>query len=49
MKGKRKRIATRDRTALAAYLGRDGRPEGSLTEGTPIRDIERPNLLLGAP
>jgi hypothetical protein len=31
MKGKRKRIATRDRTALAAYLGRNGRPEGSLT------------------
>jgi yecA family protein len=31
MKGERKRIATRDRTALAAYLGRDGRPEGSLT------------------
>ncbi len=31
MTSERKRIATRARTALAAHLGRDGRPEGSLT------------------
>ena len=46
MTGERKRTATRDRTALAAYLGRDGRPEGSLTL-PEVRDIEHANMLLG--